>query len=59
MVKISQWVGAFDCDRVINPQTARSQLIGGIVFGIGMALMEETRMDAATGRIINTYTKRR
>ena len=52
-VKISRWVGAFDCGRVINPQTARSQLIGGIVFGIGMALMEETRVDAATGRTIN------
>ncbi|MBC7636009.1 MAG: xanthine dehydrogenase family protein molybdopterin-binding subunit [Acetobacteraceae bacterium] len=52
-VKISRWVGAYDCGRVINPQTARSQLIGGIVFGIGMALMEETRVDAATGRTIN------
>ena len=52
-VKVTRWVGAFDCGRVINPQTARSQLIGGIVFGIGMALMEETRVDAKTGRTVN------
>jgi xanthine dehydrogenase YagR molybdenum-binding subunit len=38
---------------VINQKTARSQLVGGIVFGIGMALLEETRVDAETGRIVN------
>ena len=36
-----------------NAKAARSQLIGGIVFGIGMALLEETRVEAATGRIVN------
>ena len=51
--KVSRWVGAFDCGRVINPKTARSQLIGGIIFGLGMALLEETRVDAASGRTIN------
>jgi xanthine dehydrogenase YagR molybdenum-binding subunit len=52
-IKVSRWVGAFDCGTVINEKTARSQLIGGIVFGIGMALLEETRVDSATGRIVN------
>jgi xanthine dehydrogenase YagR molybdenum-binding subunit len=52
-IKVSRWVGAFDCGRVINAKTARSQLIGGIVFGIGMALMEETRVDVETGRTVN------
>jgi xanthine dehydrogenase YagR molybdenum-binding subunit len=52
-VRVTRWVGAFDCGTVLNPRTARSQLIGGIVFGIGMALMEETRVDAETGRITN------
>jgi xanthine dehydrogenase YagR molybdenum-binding subunit len=52
-IKVSRWVGAFDCGTVINQKTARSQLIGGIVFGIGMALLEETRVDPATGRIVN------
>jgi xanthine dehydrogenase YagR molybdenum-binding subunit len=52
-IKVSRWVGAFDCGRVINAKTARSQLIGGIVFGMGMALFEETRVDAESGRIVN------
>lgn len=52
-VQIKRWVGAYDVGRVINAKTARSQLIGGIVFGIGMALMEETRTDLASGRFVN------
>jgi xanthine dehydrogenase YagR molybdenum-binding subunit len=52
-IKVSRWVGAFDCGRLINAKTGRSQLIGGIVFGIGMALMEETRIDPELGRIVN------
>ena len=52
-IKVSRWVGAFDCGKVINAKTARSQLIGGIVFGMGMALLEETRVDRQTGRILN------
>ncbi len=52
-IKVSRWVGAFDCGTVINEKTARSQLIGGIIFGIGMALLEETRVDPETGRIVN------
>jgi xanthine dehydrogenase YagR molybdenum-binding subunit len=52
-IKVSRWVGAFDCGRLINAKTGRSQLIGGIVFGIGMALFEETRFDEASGRIVN------
>jgi xanthine dehydrogenase YagR molybdenum-binding subunit len=52
-IKVSRWVGAFDCGKVINAKTARSQLMGGIVFGIGMALLEETRIDERTGRTLN------
>jgi xanthine dehydrogenase YagR molybdenum-binding subunit len=52
-IKVSRWVGAFDCGRLINPRTARSQLVGGIVFGIGMALMEESVIDTASGRVVN------
>jgi xanthine dehydrogenase YagR molybdenum-binding subunit len=52
-IAVSRWVGAFDCGKVINAKTARSQLIGGIVFGIGMALLEETRIDERTGRTLN------
>ncbi|MCB8884064.1 xanthine dehydrogenase family protein molybdopterin-binding subunit [Acidisoma cellulosilytica] len=53
IVRVSRWVGAFDCGRVLNAKTARSQLIGGIIYGMGMALFEETRIDRNTGRITN------
>jgi xanthine dehydrogenase YagR molybdenum-binding subunit len=53
-IRVSRFVGAFDCGRVINAKTARSQLIGGIVFGIGMALLEETRVDPRFGRTVNS-----
>jgi xanthine dehydrogenase YagR molybdenum-binding subunit len=53
-IRVNRFVGAFDAGRVLNAKTARSQLIGGIVYGIGMALLEETLTDAETGRIVNT-----
>ena len=52
-IRVSRFVGAFDCGRVLNATTARSQLIGGIIYGIGMALLEETRADPESGRIVN------
>ncbi|HWG68508.1 MAG TPA: xanthine dehydrogenase family protein molybdopterin-binding subunit [Steroidobacteraceae bacterium] len=52
-IRVSRFVGAFDCGRVLNAKTARSQLIGGITYGIGMALLEETHVDGETGRIVN------
>lgn len=50
--RVSRWVGAFDCGRIINPKTATSQLRGGIIMGIGMALHEETFLDERRGRIV-------
>jgi xanthine dehydrogenase YagR molybdenum-binding subunit len=38
---------------VLNAKTARSQLIGGITWGIGMALTERTQTDVRTGRVMN------
>jgi xanthine dehydrogenase YagR molybdenum-binding subunit len=52
-IRVSRYVGAFDCGRILNAKTARSQLIGGIIYGIGMALLEETHADLETGRIVN------
>ena len=52
-IRLSRYVGAFDAGRVLNAKTARSQLIGGITYGIGMALLEETVVDTETGRIVN------
>ena len=38
-----------NCGRIVSAKTARSQIIGGVTMGIGMALMEETSYDPATG----------
>jgi xanthine dehydrogenase YagR molybdenum-binding subunit len=52
-VRISRWLGSFDCGRILNPKTAISQFRGGIIMGIGMALTEETLFDVRKGRIMN------
>ncbi|XVV00483.1 xanthine dehydrogenase family protein molybdopterin-binding subunit [Actinosynnema sp. CA-248983] len=52
-VRVSRWVGVFDIGTVVNPKTAGSQLRGGIVMGLGMALSEQTLVDPRTGRIMN------
>jgi xanthine dehydrogenase YagR molybdenum-binding subunit len=52
-VRVKRLVGAYGVGRVINPKTANSQCIGGMVGGIGMALLEETRLDARLGRVTN------
>ena len=52
-VRVSRWLGVFDVGTVINAKTASSQLRGGIVMGIGMALQEESLVDRRTGRIMN------
>jgi xanthine dehydrogenase YagR molybdenum-binding subunit len=53
IIRVTRYVATFGAGRILNPQTARSQLLGGIVWGIGMALMEQTALDPTTGRIIN------
>ena len=52
-IRIARFLGAFDCGRIINPRTAASQLRGGIIMGLGLALMEETLFDERRGRIAN------
>lgn len=51
--RVSRFIGSFDCGRIINPKTAASQFRGGIIMGLGMALMEETQFDERHGRIMN------
>jgi xanthine dehydrogenase YagR molybdenum-binding subunit len=51
--RVTRVLGAFDCGRILNPKTARSQFRGGIIMGLGMALMEETQFDERNGRIMN------
>jgi len=52
-VRVSRWLASFDCGRIVNRKTAESQIRGGIIMGIGMALSEETLYDDRTGRIMN------
>jgi xanthine dehydrogenase YagR molybdenum-binding subunit len=52
-IRISRFLGSFDCGRIMNSKTASSQFRGGIIMGLGLALMEETQFDARTGRIMN------
>ena len=52
-IRISRFLGSFDCGRILNPATAASQFRGGIIMGLGLALMEETSVDERSGRIMN------
>jgi xanthine dehydrogenase YagR molybdenum-binding subunit len=51
-VRVSRMVGVFDVGRALNARTARSQLLGGMVWGIGMALTEDTVIDGRLGRVV-------
>jgi len=53
MVKIARVVSAVDGGKILNPITARSQIIGGVVWGIGMALTEEGVLDHRYGKYVN------
>jgi xanthine dehydrogenase YagR molybdenum-binding subunit len=52
-VRVTRLVNAVAAGRILNPKTARSQVLGGVVWGIGMALHEETFMDQTLGRFMN------
>jgi xanthine dehydrogenase YagR molybdenum-binding subunit len=51
--RVTRVLGSFDCGRILNPKTAASQFRGGIIMGLGLALMEETQVDARNGRVMN------
>lgn len=53
VVKLDKVTCVADSGRIISPKTARSQIIGGAIMGIGMALMEETVIDHRYGRVVN------
>ena len=52
-INVSRVVSAVDVGRIINPKTATSQTIGGVVGGIGMALQEHTYQDTRYGNYVN------
>jgi xanthine dehydrogenase YagR molybdenum-binding subunit len=51
-VRVAKCVSVMDIGKVLNLKTAKNQIIGGITFALGMALMEETVYDPNSGRII-------
>jgi xanthine dehydrogenase YagR molybdenum-binding subunit len=52
IVHIDKIVSVMDIGKVMNLKTAKNQIMGGAIFGIGMALMEETQYDPNDGRVI-------
>ncbi|MDE1157527.1 MAG: xanthine dehydrogenase family protein molybdopterin-binding subunit [Neorhizobium sp.] len=52
-VRVSRMVSAFDCGRLYNPKLVESQWRGGIIMGIGQALLEEGIVDPRNGRTVN------
>jgi xanthine dehydrogenase YagR molybdenum-binding subunit len=52
-LRVSRLLGVFAAGRVINAKTARSQLIGGMTMGLGMALLEESVLDPRFGHFVN------
>jgi xanthine dehydrogenase YagR molybdenum-binding subunit len=52
-IRLSRITAAYAAGRILNPMLARSQYVGGLIFGIGMALHEHAVMDESLGRIVN------
>jgi len=53
-IRVPRVVGAFAAGRIVNPLTARSQLMGGLIWGVSSALFEATDIDRETARYVNT-----
>ena len=52
-VRLRRMLGVFDAGRIFNPKTARSQLIGGMIWGVGSALHEQVVVDPRSGAFVN------
>ncbi|MGY4709118.1 xanthine dehydrogenase family protein molybdopterin-binding subunit [Mycolicibacterium sp. CBM1] len=52
---VTRWVAVMDCGRVLNPALARNQVMGGITFGVGMALLEQVPYDSRSAQLIGEY----
>jgi xanthine dehydrogenase YagR molybdenum-binding subunit len=52
-IRVPRLVGAFAAGRIMNPRTARSQLMGGMIWGVSAALHEETEIDERNARYVN------
>ncbi len=54
-IRVRRALGAYGAGRIVNPRLAASQCTGGMIGGIGMALMERTVLDARDGRPVNAH----
>ncbi|WP_410566868.1 xanthine dehydrogenase family protein molybdopterin-binding subunit [Amycolatopsis sp. cmx-4-61] len=52
-IRVPRLYGTFAAGRIVNPVTARSQLLGGMTMGLSMALFESSTMDPRTGHVVN------
>lgn len=52
-VRVRRMLGVFEAGRILNAKTARSQAIGGMIWGIGYALMEGAELDRRHGHFVN------
>ncbi|HYL97502.1 MAG TPA: molybdopterin cofactor-binding domain-containing protein [Blastocatellia bacterium] len=53
MIRVPRVVALYDVGRLLNEQTGKSQFVGGMVWGISLALHENTEVDHGNGRILN------
>lgn len=53
IVRVHRVVAVYDVGKIVNEKLAKSQFIGGIVWGISLALLEDTQVDPLSGRIVN------
>lgn len=54
IIRVPRIAAAYSAGRILNAKTAASQIRGGIVMGIGQALLEESVLDERYGRIVNS-----
>lgn len=54
-IQVRRALGAYGIGRVVNPRLALSQCVGGMIGGMGMALMERTVLDPRDGRVVNAH----
>ncbi len=52
-LRVTRWLTVIDGGRMINQKAARNQIIGSVVMGIGMGMLEETIYDSTTGHSVN------
>jgi xanthine dehydrogenase YagR molybdenum-binding subunit len=52
-IRLRRMLGVFNAGRILNPKTARSQMIGGMTLGVSYALLEEAVVDTRSGAFVN------